>query len=146
MELVKIEALLEAYFEGNTTLEQEATLRTYFLGQDVAPHLTVYTSLFASFEQAHEEVSQRTITLPKPSSNSRGWMYSVAAMIVISIGVSGFMFFNSNNGLTQEEQEALTAFNETKETLKLLSENFNKGTAELAHLDQFTNTKNKILK
>ena len=33
MEFAKIEKLLEAYFEGNTTLKEEAELRTYFTGR-----------------------------------------------------------------------------------------------------------------
>ena len=51
-----------------------------------------------------------------------------------------------SNQLSQEEQDALMAFNETKETLLLLSKSFNKGTEELAVLGQFTESKNLILK
>jgi len=36
------EQLLHRYFEGNTTLEEEARLRDYFRGDDVHPDLKAY--------------------------------------------------------------------------------------------------------
>ena len=49
-------------------------------------------------------------------------------------------------GFNEKMLKALTAFNDTKETLLLLSNSFNKGTGELAVLGQFTEAKNLILK
>ncbi len=144
MELAKIEILLDAYFEGETSLEQESALRDYFAGKDVAPHLAAYQSLFVGLKAAQEEVLEREISLPIAPTSSRRWWYSIAASVIVVIGVASLLM--PSNQLTQEEQEALTAFNDTKETLLLLSKSFNKGTGELAVLDQFTETKNKILK
>ncbi len=93
---------------------------------------------------AQEEVSEREIELPESQSLSRRWWYSIAASVIIVIGVASLLM--PGNQLTQEEQEALAAFNESKETLLLLSKNINKGTGELAVLGQFTEAKNKILK
>jgi len=144
MELAKIERILEAYFEGETTLEQEASLREYFTGTDVAPHLAAYQTLFVGLKAAKEEVSERKINLPATSSSPKLWWLSIAASIIIVIGVSSLLM--PGNQISQEEQEALTAFNKSKETLLLLSKNFNKGTEELAVLGQFTEAKNYILK
>ncbi len=144
MELARIEILLEDYFEGNTSLQQEAILREYFTGKNVASHLTVYQSLFVGLDMAREEISQRDINLPASSGISRNWGYRIAASVAVVIGIAGFIFSGSN--FTQEEQEALIAFNKTKETMLLLSSTFNIGTEKLAILDQFTVAKNKILK
>ena len=144
MELAKIETLLDAYFEGETSLEQENSLREYFAGTHIAPHLAAYQSLFVGLKAAQEEVLEREISLPTTSTTSRRWWYSIAASAVVIIGVASLLM--PSNQLTQEEQEALTAFNESKETLLLLSKSFNKGTEELAVLGQFTEAKNKILK
>lgn len=145
MELAKIETLLEAYFEGETTLEQESTLRAYFASNEVAPHLAAYQNLFIGLKAAQEEVLEKEIALPTlPSSTSRRWWYSIAASVIVVIGVASLLM--PSNQLTQEEQEALTALNDTKETLLLLSKSFNKGTQELAALGQFTDAKNFILK
>jgi len=46
------EQLLHRYFEGNTTLEEEARLRDYFRGDDVHPDLKAYDPMFAYWEEA----------------------------------------------------------------------------------------------
>lgn len=144
MDLAKIERILEAYFEGETTLEQEASLREYFTGNDVAPHLAVYQTLFVGLKEAKEEVLDREINLPVTSSLHKRWWYSIAASIIVVIGVASLLM--PGDQFSQEEQEALAAFNKSKETLLLLSNNFNKGTGELAVLGHFTEAKNYILK
>jgi len=146
MELAKIEILLDAYFEGETSLEQESTLREYFATNNVAPHLAAYQQLFVGLKAAQEEVLEREITLPSDttSGSSKRWWYGIAASFIVVIGIASLLM--SGNQISQEEQEALMAFNETKETLLLLSKSFNKGTEELAVLGQFTESKNLILK
>lgn len=146
MELAKIETLLDAYFEGETSLEQETILRDYFATNNVAPHLAAYQQLFVGLKTAQEEVLEREIILPTVSTSkeTKRWWYGIAASLLVVIGVASLLM--PSNQLSQEEQDALMAFNETKETLLLLSKSFNKGTEELAVLGQFTESKNLILK
>lgn len=157
MELARIEQLLEAYFEGNTTLAEEKTLRGYFASANVASHLAMYQPLFVGLKEAQEEVIQKEIKLPTTSIQNNNWWYGIAAMLVVGLTIGSFMF--SQPQLTQEEKEAMAAFEQSKETLRLLSESLNKGTEDLAyineftkgtstisHINQFTNTKNEILK
>ncbi|MGV6828443.1 MAG: hypothetical protein ACWA45_03485 [Flavobacteriales bacterium] len=144
MELAKIEKDLEAYFEGSSNLEQESMLRDYFSNNKVAPHLQVYQPLFVGLKNASKEVSQRNIELPNKSLfYNKNWL-SLAASIAVVLGIAGFIF--SNKSLSQEEKEALQALNKTKETMLMLSSNLNKGAEELLAINQFTETKNKILK
>ena len=144
MELAKIESLLDSYFEGETSLDQENILRDYFSSANVAPHLMAYQGLFVGLKNAQKEVSKREVILPQTSSNSRRWWLSIAASVVVLIGVVGLQF--SGNQITAEEQHALAELNKTKETLLLMSKSFNKGTQEIAVLGQFTETKNRIFK
>lgn len=144
MELAKIETLLDSYFEGETSLDQENTLREYFSGNEVAPHLMAYQGLFMGLKNAQKEVSKREVVLPQTATNSRRRWLSIAASVVVLLGVVGLQF--SGNQMTSEEQQALAEFNKTKETLLLMSKSFNKGTQGLAVIDQFTETTNKILK
>lgn len=144
MELANIEKWLEAYFEGETSLEQEEKLRDYFSNNEVADHLQVYKSMFVGLQEASNEVSSRKIHVPNVNRfSNRNW-YSIAASIAIVIGIAGFVF--SNSGLSTEEEEALIAFNKTKETMLLLSSTFNKGTEGLLAINQFSEAKNKVLK
>ncbi|PVW14738.1 hypothetical protein [Marixanthomonas spongiae] len=144
MELAKIEKLLDAYFEGNTTLAEEAMLRDYFAQDEIAPQVAMYQPLFVGLVAAKEEVSDRELKLPKNQFKIKNWWYAAAASVVLAIGVAGFVF--SEPKLTQEEQEALAAFEKTKEAMQFMSKNFNKGAEELTYISTFTETKNKILK
>jgi hypothetical protein len=145
MELARIEKLLEAYFEGNTTLAEEKSLRKYFTSEIVAPQFQKYQPLFESFKIAQQEVSQRELIIPKSNMlNPKVWWYGVAASAVVAIMIASFMF--SGSSMSHEEKEALTAFNESKKAMLLLSKNFNNGAGKLAVLNQFTENKNRILK
>ena len=44
----------------------------------------------------------------------------------------------------QKQKEAEFAYNETKKSLSLLADNFNRGTEKVAYLNEFENTKQKI--
>ena len=103
MELVNIEKLLEAYFEGQTSLEEEAALCAYFKSREVAPHLQAYTPLFKGLSAARQEVSQRKVELPH--HRVAFWRYGIAATVAIGIGIAGFVFTQPK--LTQEEREAI---------------------------------------
>jgi hypothetical protein len=148
---------LDAYFEGNTTLAEEATLRDYFTQGEVAAHLESFAPMFKGFVQAKEEVSVKEVTLPESGIKIKTWWYSIAATFLVAVSVGSIVF--SNSGLSNEEQEALAAIKETKEAMMLLSSNLNKGTENVAllseftkgtsnikHINQFTETKNRILK
>ncbi|MCW8982000.1 MULTISPECIES: hypothetical protein [Altibacter] len=157
MELAKIERLLESYFEGTTSLEDERMLREYFSGAAVAGHLAVYKPMFAGLQQARQEVSRSEVSLPKDTSSNSKWWYGIAALLVVGLTI-GSVFF-SQPGLTSEEREALAALEQTREAMLLLSANFNKGaeelgylneftkgTATMKHIEEFSESKNKILK
>lgn len=143
MESVKIEKLLNAYFEGNTSLSEEKILLDYFNSESVADHLMQYKSIFIGLKTAKNIRSEKVIELPrnKPKSN-RTWLYSIAAMLMIAFGIAGFYF--SQPKYTQEEQEALAAFEKSKKAMLFLSENLNKGAEQLTFVDQFEITKDKI--
>lgn len=143
MESVKIEKLLDAYFEGNTTLAEEKVLRDYFSSNHVAEHLLQYQPIFIGLKTAKEERSNRQIILPEnKDGSSKIWWYSVAAMLVVAIGIGSFYFLQPK--YSQEEKEALAAFEKSKNAMMLLSENLNKGTEQLGFVGQFGATTNKI--
>ncbi len=144
MELAKIESLLDSYFEGETSLDQENILRDYFCSDNVAPHLMAYQGLFVGLKNAQKEVSKREVSLPRASTHSSKWWLGIAASLVFLIVIVGLQF--SETKMTNQERLALTEFYKTKETLLLVSKSFNKGTQEIAVLNQFTETKNRIFK
>lgn len=54
MDFEYIEQLLERYWQGETTLEEEATLRTFFSGDQVPRNLLRYKDLFV-YQQLQQE-------------------------------------------------------------------------------------------
>ncbi len=141
MELDRIESLVEKYFEAATTVAEEETLRTYFSSGEVAPHLEQYAPMFNYFSKAKEERFTRQVPL-SPRKSYLKWA-SVAAVAVFMIG---FYFYRPApapvtlaDEYTQEEIES------AQEAFALLAMNFNKGTEQLNHLEEFQKTTNKFL-
>ncbi|MDC8000468.1 hypothetical protein POV26_05435 [Aequorivita todarodis] len=143
MESVNVKKLLEAYFEGNTSLEEEKKLQDYFTNQTVADDLVQYQPIFAGLKAAKEERSSKAFTLPESKPKTiKTWWYSAAAILVMAFGAGSFYF--SQPHYTQEEKEALAAFEKSKNAMLLLSENLNKGAEQLTFVKQFAITKDKI--
>jgi hypothetical protein len=65
MELNKIERLVEKYFDGETSVEEEKELRKYFASTDVASHLMQYKSILVFILCGCAGVPTRTSALPK---------------------------------------------------------------------------------
>ena len=145
MELKQIETLLEAYFEGQTTLQEEQQLQAYFLTADVPTHLLAYKPMFVAFSKASEEVYTGDLPeLSKPKSK-RFSQFAAAASVVLLMAFGAMQFLKPNN-YTQEEQAALAAFQQSKEALQMLSSNFNKGAQGITLVSTFNTHKNKVLK
>ena len=136
MELANIDKLLELYFEGKTTLEQEKELKHFFLHGDVPRHLIPYRSMFNAFDAESKEVSKRDIEFIVPMRSNKFRNFGIAASFLVLLGVS-YMFFMNSGDLTPEEQEALVAYKEARKTMLLFSKGLNKGIDNIAHLSHF---------
>lgn len=146
MELDKIDKLLEAYFEGSTSLEDEAILMDYFNNHKVADHLLQYKPIFVGLSAARKERSSRDFKLEETTSSKiiKPWWYAAAGMVVVAVGIGSL--FLSQPQLSQEEKEALVAFENSKKALMMLSESLNKGTQQLSFVNQFSETKEMFWK
>jgi len=155
-----IEELVEKYNNAETTLQEEAQLRAYFSGDNVAPHLEHYKPLFVFFAKAQNEVYTKDVPLqPKKKVALYKWI-SVAAAIIVMLGV---MVPQVSGPTQQEKDEALLAYNQTMEALSLISIGMNESKAQLntlalvseamdtgregaSRLNEFNKAKNRILK
>ncbi len=145
MELAKVEALLERYFEGQSSLKEEQVLQNYFSGDQVDQKLEPYTALFKGFAGLRAETGSKTIALePAAPTKTNIWRYAVAALVVVALSIGYFL--NTGQGLTPEQQQALAAFEETKKALQMISGNLNTGIEGMAHLNELTEATNQIFK
>lgn len=141
MELHKIEKLIENYFEATTTVADEEMLKAYFSQDDIAPHLEQYSPLFNYLSKAKEERFTKQVPL-KPRRDYLKWV-SVAAIAVFMVGV--YFYQPTPPPVTLADEYTPEEIESAKEALALLAMNFNKGTEQLYHLEEFEKTTNKFL-
>ena len=145
MELDKIEIILEKYFEGETSIAEENELKAYFASSDVAQHLEQYKPMFGFFAAAKEQKSQHALTIITKKRN-RAWM-SLAASVVVLLGIGTFTYFNYNNtqsedlGTYDNPEEALAA---TQKALSMLSSNVNVGVKSVQYINEYETAKSKV--
>lgn len=152
MELNKIEKLLDHYFEGNSSTEDDKLLKDYFSSSNVAQHLKQYQPLFDYFEEAKQETfSQEILLTPKRRDKKRNnvmWL-SIAASLAVLFGV-GLYFYNNEATIqaqgfgTYDNPEI--AFQETQKALQLLSINVNIGIESVKYVEEYQESKNLIFK
>jgi len=95
-EYKEIETLIEQYYNGETSLEEELQLQTFFEGEDIPDHLRSYQDQFiATKEMANIKSSildnelfaklekQAVVVEMKPSKTT--WLYRVAAGIALVV-------------------------------------------------------------
>ena len=134
MVLNSIDKLIEKYENGETSLKEEQKLRTYFIQEEVAPHLEAYRPLFVYFAQTSEETFDKEVKVPASRMTLVYRWMSVAAVAIIMI--AGFAkFVNQPKTLDDLSNEELLAYNQTVEAFNLLTENFGKGTDNMAMIN-----------
>lgn len=83
-----MEVLLERFFEGITTNEEEQQLYSFFAGDAIPAHLLPYKTLFSYFEtglkaELSEKPDRRTQPQPRTRHFSAKWIFLGSAAAVI---------------------------------------------------------------
>ena len=154
MNTSEIEVLLEKFYEGNTSLQEEQTLRNFFLGTDVPAHLKLHQRMFHYFvmEQRQEagdaDLNQKfmaqviekpgeALVVPLHSNRSRFlFIAGIAASILLLVGLF-FTFqhavFNRSKMLHGDQDPELSYAN-ASEALMMVSGNLNTGIRQIEKL------------
>ncbi|HVU98129.1 MAG TPA: hypothetical protein VHE34_23055 [Puia sp.] len=98
MDTVMIKALLEKYWQAETTVEEERVLAGYFRGPGVDPDLRPYADLFAYFEEESRvspgpDFEARILQAITPVRQFRWGMAAAAATVLVV--VAGLFLFES---------------------------------------------------
>ena len=133
MVLNDIEALLEKYDNGETSLKEEQALKDYFSQETVAPHLEIYKAMFSYFLVNQQEQFTKDVPLPTKKVINYKWI-SVAAVAVIMLGI--YLKPSSSDDLGTIHDPEL-AFNEVSKSLEMISRSLNKGTSTLGYLETY---------
>lgn len=141
-----IKRLLDRYYDGTTTEEEEEVLRTYFNGSDIDASLREESVIFTALQSSEcpvptgmeerlsrqisqwnslEVATQRTIR----HINLR-WVVGIAASMLLLLA-TGAIVYQNENASPQIEQDTYTntkdAYAETSKALMKFSKSLNKG-------------------
>lgn len=144
MELHNIKQLLEKYFDGQTSIQEEKELKNYFSSKNIVSELMQYQDMFGYFSKEQQTETQIEPTLKQKPNRKWLWM---AASVVVLLGI-GFTFLKhsvqSEDLGTFDNPEI--AFEETQKALQLVAENLNKGKQKIEYIQEYENAKNLIFK
>ena len=156
MESVKIRELVEKYWEGDTTLEEEEQLRVYFNKEEAPADLKKEAVLFRYY-QSHtqfrtlDERFDNTLTqrIERKEAKQRWLTFQpvlrIAAAIVLVVLATVLFKAEWNNPATETSPVAVEdtyedprlAYEQTKEALLLVSSLMNEGTQHMVNLENF---------
>ncbi|MDR1984603.1 MAG: hypothetical protein LBQ28_07260 [Prevotellaceae bacterium] len=161
----KINELLDLYFAGATTTEQEQELKKYFASQNIAAEHKIYRQLFETF--AAEKSEKYPENLPKiknQSEHKKQFTMSIistaiAASILLMIGIfhtnaeESYVIIhgkriNDETLALQTAQSALYKISANLESdmkhVKHVNDNINENLKPLEKINEIKNTMNKI--
>lgn len=139
----QINELLDKYFEGETSITEERTLKSYFNSDEVTPEHLPYSDLFNYYSLAQTEILEKELYLndvfsPRPSRLRliKNYAVSIAAalaLVLASIFIIKTQITTANDARMaqveiEDPEEALEA---TMEALAYLGIQFNKGTESM---------------
>ncbi|HOZ75264.1 MAG TPA: hypothetical protein PLS51_13540 [Flavobacterium sp.] len=147
MESDKIETLIEKYFQGETSIAEEKQLQDYFSAPNVAQHLEQYQPMFAYFSQTRQQQFTQAVPLQTKKRNV-AWL-SVAASVVVLLGVGTYVYMNDNSSReetmgTYDDPEV--AFRQTQKALAMLSAHVNTGIEGVQYLKEYEVAKDKVFR
>lgn len=147
MDIVQIRTLLERYFEGQTTLQEEQALLDYFTAESPDPELHTYQQQFMMLHATREQKpgnpdfetrlagmidDQQQI----PSREVRlrlVYRMAAAATIAVLIGVSGLLvMYNRWHRAQDTYSDPQLAYVETRKALLYVSQKMNRGIKPLS--------------
>lgn len=158
MKAQEIKILLQRYFNGESSLEDEKMLEAYFTGENVAEELQEYAEFFGGLSVLSGSVDDSTIEEDvmdyilenehlEKTRFRKMWITvtGIAASVIIVLG--GFLFF-------QEQQKPFKdtyknpeqAFAVAQQTLQFVGSKYNKGVAELSNFGKLEKGKKTMKK
>jgi hypothetical protein len=154
MNTSEIEVLLEKFYEGNSSLQEEKILRDFFRKQDVPAHLKPHQPLFAFYgaEQQRtisdpgfdqklkflilEESGEAPVVQMHPNRRRLVFATSIAASFLLVVGLFFTLRHDVNNRSLQQtdKQDAALAYANASEALMMVSGNLNNGLKQMEKL------------
>ena len=107
---INIKQLLDKYFEGQTSLQEEQSLRNYFRQENIDESLLEFKPMFDFFNEERESamIDEHETIIPEQSNRPKTikiWFnrisIGIAASVVLLLGAK-FMFFNQEKEILSQ--------------------------------------------
>lgn len=157
METSKIKDLLQKYFEGQTTHQDEKLIESYFRSGNIDPELQEYKSFFDGLNELsgnernphlESEIMDFILESEHREKTKYRWLWQtvtgVAAAVIIVLG--GFLFWQQQQKPQDTFKNPQEAYAYAEHTLQFVSEKYNKGFASLSKFDKLQEATNPVKK
>lgn len=140
MEFKQVKILLDKFFEGKSTLEEERLLETYFQQDEIADAFVPFQPYFVHTRSVQSVSIDKQFSLPNKS------FLSVMGRRIASIAAIGLVVFSLSvfdfNKPTEEE----LAFAAFKDNMFLVSNQLNRAEQDITYINYLYNTPNQSKK
>jgi len=157
MDSKHIEALLEKYWDAETTLEQEQELRAFFQGNEVPENLNEAAMLFRYFEEEKAKKLNENFdadVTKKVQQRQGGKIVAMTnwfqiARVAAGIAVVGAAIYligvdRTPKEMADTETDPKLAFEQTKKALLMISKNFHKAQREASMINLLNDAEQTI--
>lgn len=148
METKEIAKLLQKYFNGESTCEEERTLETYFRSGNIADEFTEYKDFFVGISELantsdnsniEEEIMDYILETENREKTRYRWLWQtvtgIAASVIIILG--GFLFYQQQQKPFKDSfEDPKEAYAYAQQTLQFVSVKYNKGLAGLSGFEK----------
>ena len=156
METKKIAELLQTFFNGESTVEEERTLETYFKSGNVAEELMEYAAYFNGISELANvndarNIEEEVMDFILENENREKTRYrrmwqtvtGIAASVIIILG--GFLFYQQQQKPFDDSfKNPDEAYAYAQQTLQFVSGKYNKGLAGLSNFEKLQKATNPI--
>lgn len=153
----QIKGLLQKYYDGESSIQEEQVLYEFFSQPELPPALQHEATLFRFYQAAKEEQNPKKLNLEQldllQQSEKTTTVYWIkrslqlaASLLLISML---YYFIPKEEHLTVQlsdatPQETAAAYQKTKKALLLVSEKLNRGTKDVNKLSKFNQVQHLI--
>lgn len=141
MESQTIHALLQKYFEAETTVDEENELITYFTSADVDENLKMYVPMFSGMQELSadedpdlsEDLMNHILESEHNEKVKYRWMWQMATGVAAAVIVAllAVNFYGNQNRWSDTFSDPDQAYAEASKTLEFVAGKYNKGLAQL---------------
>jgi hypothetical protein len=158
METNKIAKLLQTYFNGESTAEEERALENYFKSGKIAEEFQEYAPFFNGISELanvsddsniEEEIMDFILENENREKTRYRWLWQtvtgIAASVIVILG--GFLFYQQQQQPFKDTfEDPQEAYVYAQQTLQLVSEKYNKGLVGLSNFEKLQKASEPIKK